>query len=294
MPQMYGKLSGKLRISETPDFSELLERLVTEYEFRLQDVLEESVLKSREPAINLFSTENVRTGTDALGNTTGFTLVAATGLLASSTTHAQGGSRSLRFKSYSPGDYFETEHITIGKNTDIVASFYWLKDISENGKDLTVELMSGAGTLDTLSIDVSGTSFQRAELSGATGASSTAVWIRITANFLIGAPLAAAYFDGFQLERGTTATDWVNPGGDGDTAMFSAVDLYMLQNESDEVTATVRWLSTGNGSNDNRSEVGPGQLLILTDVDPSAGLPVITFDDDGDTCPGRLVVVGTA
>jgi hypothetical protein len=166
----------------------------------------DQAIAAEEGRTNLFPA-NVRRGTDASSNTTGFQ-TAGGGTLASSTTYAFEGLRSVSFQSTSAGLHtVETSAAglaTVTGSADYVVSFY--ARVASSTLVVDVEVYDNDGGATTVSLTFTST-WQRFEIVHTAEPSATTAGIRWTP-----AATGTIYLDAIQIEAGTFATSWVGAG----------------------------------------------------------------------------------
>lgn len=169
-------------------------------------------------ATNLFPA-NVRRGTDASSNTTGFTASGAT--LSSSTTYAFEGSRSLKVACAAASQGFSLSgagKATGAASTKYVVSFYLRASIATD-IDAEVSDSNGGSTTVTLTVTTGWRRYAIAHQTGAPGSASPTIDLSLSST-----EACDFYVDAFQCESGKSVTSWVGAGS-GSTELRSLGSL---------------------------------------------------------------------
>lgn len=215
-------------------------------------------------AVNLCP-ENVRTGTDSGGDTTGFT--AGGTALASHTDGKWQGSKSLRVLWDGVGaDFFEVDAIAIAAGTAYTFSFY-ARAHALYINDYDIELIGDvSGVLVSKTTGFKDGIWERFEVRATTGGADTTLKLKIIDND--NSNPGTFYFDGFQLEANDIATAWVD--GTRAAADDLAYGASSLPDLSGDLTVMF-WV--GAASRTDWSDTAMGLISLH---DGTAGVP-----DDG-------------
>jgi len=237
---------------------------------------------------NMF-VENVRTGTDALSNTTGFSAVAGA-VLSSDTSYYWQGSRSLEIAISANGDGAETGTVACDASTLYHASFYVYCQYF--GGTLTAQLYDdsigalGSATVEALTPNGKWT---RIKVSGTTDAGATNIKLRVT--FDISGILEVLYLDGLQLEDDAnskgTYSSWYNG-----TRSAAEAAAYAMPFSAEEYTVAFWARQEGEltGSAGYLFDIESSGAALVYAAITSSGLSAVTgsgslseadvFDDD--------------
>lgn len=167
--------------------------------------------------INLFAS-NIQTGTDTSSNTTGFAIASATsgygatggnGTITSSTEQAWQGTRSLKAVFNSVLGTFDAVRVqaSVSASTQYTFSCYVHGTGPGNGIDLQgrVDFNAGGGGATIAPFHAPDNAWVRVTKTFTSSATATGVEIKLGENTDSG---GTAYFDGWQLEPGGSASAW--------------------------------------------------------------------------------------
>jgi hypothetical protein len=183
--------------------------------------------------------ENVRDGTDALDNETGFAVVAG-GAMLSSSTEAWEQSRSLRITTVAAADGARTSNKAAASSVQHAASVFLKTNSGTLDVDVYLrnETTAANGTTETVTID--STTWTRVLVLSPASVTATDNLSLYMLKASSGGAGLVFYADGFQLEARSTWTDWANDTRAATQASW--VTLWLRPGADD---LTVMWWGTG-------------------------------------------------
>lgn len=243
-------------------------------------------------AVNLWTTnilaQNVRTGTDTLGTTSGFATVGIS--IASVTSDYWQGARSLRAIG-SAGSWCNSTGVSCSASTNYSGSVYCKGEAG--GEPISVSLYDNGGGLISTTTATLTTSWQRITVTGVTDSGASTISIRLEPTS--GGP-HVWYSDGFQVEARDTATSWVD--GTRASDEYLRLDATSYRDKMGSDWTFNLWMSVGDttvGSSGDQLLVGlhDGTQTNGVRIYEAAG-EIVAEVYGGDASPDTVVTTSGA